>query len=61
MFGKTPATAGKQATKRQIERILTQDAGLSRSQARSILQNGYNDGKNEDAAIKALTQKIRGL
>ncbi len=61
MFKKAPAVAGE-TTKRQIERVLMQDAGLTRSQARDLMQNGYGKHSMQDAgdAVKQLIEKIRG-
>jgi len=51
-------------TERELEQILTRDAGLSRSQARAIINNGFKDatqdaGKNE--SINALNKLILKL
>ena len=59
MFSRAPAVAGE-TTKRQIERVLTQDAGLTRSQARELMQNGYSTATDVQNTIKQLIEKIRG-
>lgn len=69
---KAALAAGRLPTKREVEALLTRDAGFSRSQARAILKDGFGalEGATQDAgedheeliaAIKAATASIRGV
>lgn len=65
MFAHAPEAT--EPTKRDLERSLTQDAGLSRSQARQLLQGGFEslakqDAGNDDAvqAVNNLINKLKG-
>jgi len=56
-------------TERELERLLTRDAGLTRSAARALIAGGYRSsikpGADDDAklmaSITALNEKLRGL
>jgi hypothetical protein len=69
---KAALAAGRMPTKREVEALLTQDAGLTRSQARAFLKGGFDalvdatqDAGEEDdaellAAVKAAILDIKG-
>ncbi|MFK5949268.1 MAG: Clp protease ClpP [Methylococcales bacterium] len=63
MFENAPQASDP--TKRDIERVLTQDAGLSRSQARLLLQGGFESltkqDAGDDAAVNAVNNLINNL
>ena len=42
--------SGRQPTEREFERWLTQDAGLTRSQARAVIRSGFKGLTTQDAA-----------
>ena len=50
VFSHAPATKPEPLTKRQMEQKLTQDAGFSRSDARQLLNGGYQALGMQDAA-----------
>lgn len=56
-------TIGALPTRRVFERWLTQDAGLSRSQARTIIAKGFTtlEGKQDAALNYDLASRLRGL
>lgn len=56
------ADPGAPQTKRDFERMLTQDAGLPRSQARALMGGGYDSlTATQDAGGQALTDLIAAL
>lgn len=66
MFGNAPESNAP--TKKDLERVLTRDAGLSRTQARDLLQDGFDaitkrdagDNTASIAALNNLIEKIKG-
>lgn len=63
MFKNAPA--GQDPTKKDLERLLTRNAGLSRQKARILLQNGFNgismSDSVEDEQIGALNNLIKSI
>lgn len=59
MFAHAPKAT--EPTKRDLERTLTQDAGLSRSQARQLLQGGFDSLATQDAGDDAAVQAVTDL
>lgn len=65
MFGHAPEQTDP--TKKDLERVLTRDAGLSHTQARKLLQNGFDGITKRDAgdddtfnAVDNLINQLRG-
>lgn len=61
------APGANQPSKKDLERILTRDAGMTRSQARTLLQSGFDGINTRDAddsttlnAVTNLINEIRG-
>ena len=55
---------GDEPTKRDIERLLTRDAGLSRSKAAALLAGGYDtmiDQRDADDEASELWKAISGI
>lgn len=59
MFGHAPENSAP--NKRDLERTLTQDAGLSRTQARQLLQGGFDSLTTQDASYEAETEAAKNL
>lgn len=56
------AVKGDEMTEREFERLLTQDAGFSRSQARQIISSGFKSLKaTQDAGFDALQEVAKML
>ena len=69
VFNNTPdelsvITAKKPVTERELERLLTRDAGMSRSQARDIINSGYRlptRDAGEEQALQRLIQVTKSM
>ncbi|MBL4744220.1 MAG: Clp protease ClpP [Cycloclasticus sp.] len=59
MFAHAPKST--EPTKRDLERTLTQDAGLSRSQARQLLHGGFESLATQDASDDKAVSAVQNL